>query len=596
MKKIFLLATILITTLSFSQKKMYGNYDYLGTVDFLGTININGVPLSQVNTASTLVAYNATVSDAYTSAQPNRHITLAGNSDITVTGGVSGDSGLWYLYGTGTATLNNTDASTLVVPVSGNLKVVYFLVDKDDNLTWYQDENSGGSGAVAVQTATGDGTTTINWTVSPFMDFTFGAFNEIITMTPPAYPERLRLKLTQDGVGSRTVTWGNDVYVPSGIMPTLSTGAGDIDVVNLFWNGVDFELDEDFLDYQLVAGVDSEAPTAPTGLASSNVTETTLDLTWTAATDNVAVTNYKVYQDAVEIASLGNVLTYNVTGLTASTAYAFTVTALDIAANESVVSNTVNVTTNASGVTNYAANLIAAGTFTAEEQTLINNFFATLDTDTTIYDQIDAMYMFIGTTAANQNFNAMNPVDTDAAFRLTPLATITRDKEGAIGAMNTFYDFSVNGVTNSVHVSYYSYTSAAVAGNTEMGVLGGGRMLLDIKEGGTGTSNFDCYSFGAGRVSFNTANAFGYFIGNRTGTTFSELVHEGVQVNSIATTSGTPPTGNTYLNAYNATGNTSQASSKKCGFATIGKGLSPSQWALLDSAVQTFVDGKTALP
>ena len=121
---------------------MYSDYDYLGMVDFLGAVNINGVPLSQVNTASTLIAYNTTISDAYTSAQPNRHITLAGNSSITVTGGVSGNSGLWYLYGTGTVTLNNSNASTLIVPVSG-LKVVYFLVDKDDNLTWHQDETGG---------------------------------------------------------------------------------------------------------------------------------------------------------------------------------------------------------------------------------------------------------------------------------------------------------------------------------------------------------------------------------------------------------------------------------------------------------------------
>ncbi len=70
-----------------------------------------------------------------------------------------------------------------------------------------------------------------------------------------------------------------------------------------------------------------------------------LTLDWTAATDNVGVTGYKVYQDAVEIASLGNVLTYDVTGLTGGTNYDFYVTALDAAGNESSPSNTENVTT-----------------------------------------------------------------------------------------------------------------------------------------------------------------------------------------------------------------------------------------------------------
>src|SRR6267378_6650959 len=40
---------------------------------------------------------------------------------------------------------------------------------------------------------------------------------------------------------------------------------------------------------------DTTAPTAPTGLSVSAVTPTTLTLSWSAATDNVAVTGYNVY-------------------------------------------------------------------------------------------------------------------------------------------------------------------------------------------------------------------------------------------------------------------------------------------------------------
>ena len=97
---------------------------------------------------------------------------------------------------------------------------------------------------------------------------------------------------------------------------------------------------------ELIDGpLDTQAPTAPT-LSSASQTDTTVDLSWTAATDNTAVTGYKVYKDAILETTLGNVLSYQVTGLTASTAYNFTVTALDAAGNESVVSNTVGTTTN----------------------------------------------------------------------------------------------------------------------------------------------------------------------------------------------------------------------------------------------------------
>ena len=100
-------------------------------------------------------------------------------------------------------------------------------------------------------------------------------------------------------------------------------------------------------------GADSQAPTwsGSNLTVPSNVSQTTLTLNWTAATDNVAVTNYKVYQDAVEIIELGTQLTYNVTGLTANTNYDFVVTALDIVGNESVDSNTRNVTTASSADT-----------------------------------------------------------------------------------------------------------------------------------------------------------------------------------------------------------------------------------------------------
>ncbi len=100
-------------------------------------------------------------------------------------------------------------------------------------------------------------------------------------------------------------------------------------------------------DYTVVieaSGPDTEAPSAPTSLAASNTTQTTTDLSWNASTDNVGVTGYDVYQGASVIATVSTT-TYQVTGLTASTNYAFSVRAKDAAGNESAASNTANVTT-----------------------------------------------------------------------------------------------------------------------------------------------------------------------------------------------------------------------------------------------------------
>jgi lysophospholipase L1-like esterase/chitodextrinase len=92
---------------------------------------------------------------------------------------------------------------------------------------------------------------------------------------------------------------------------------------------------------------DTTAPTAPTSLTSSNVTDISVDLSWTASTDAVGVVNYKLYNSGTFIKNIGNFTSTTATGLTASTAYAFTVKALDLAGNESTASNTVNITTSA---------------------------------------------------------------------------------------------------------------------------------------------------------------------------------------------------------------------------------------------------------
>lgn len=95
-----------------------------------------------------------------------------------------------------------------------------------------------------------------------------------------------------------------------------------------------------------LAPPDTQAPTAPTNLSSSSITQTSLSLSWTAATDNVAVTGYDVYRNGAKInTSVVTTTSYAVTGLTASTTYSFYVQARDAAGNLSVNSNTINATT-----------------------------------------------------------------------------------------------------------------------------------------------------------------------------------------------------------------------------------------------------------
>lgn len=90
--------------------------------------------------------------------------------------------------------------------------------------------------------------------------------------------------------------------------------------------------------------VDTTAPTAPSGVTAGTVTNTSVALSWTASTDAVGVTGYDVYQGATRVGS-STTTSYTVTGLTANTAYSFTVRAKDAAGNVSAPSTAVSART-----------------------------------------------------------------------------------------------------------------------------------------------------------------------------------------------------------------------------------------------------------
>ncbi len=89
---------------------------------------------------------------------------------------------------------------------------------------------------------------------------------------------------------------------------------------------------------------DTQAPSTPTNLTASNITQTSVRLSWGVSSDNVGVTGYSVFRDGSFLASTSGT-NYNVSGLTPGTTYTFTVNAVDAAGNTSSSSNSRTVTT-----------------------------------------------------------------------------------------------------------------------------------------------------------------------------------------------------------------------------------------------------------
>ncbi len=91
---------------------------------------------------------------------------------------------------------------------------------------------------------------------------------------------------------------------------------------------------------------DTTAPTVPTNLTSSSITTTSATVSWTASTDNVGVTGYKIFRNGTQVGTSTST-SYGLTGLTAGTTYSITVQAYDAAGNSSASSTALSLTTTA---------------------------------------------------------------------------------------------------------------------------------------------------------------------------------------------------------------------------------------------------------
>lgn len=100
-----------------------------------------------------------------------------------------------------------------------------------------------------------------------------------------------------------------------------------------------------YLDALTPSVPDTQAPTAPTNVTAASKTSTSVNLSWTASTDNVGVTGYTVSYGSQTVNATGT--SAAITGLTPDTTYVFTVKAKDAKGNQSAASAPLTVKTDA---------------------------------------------------------------------------------------------------------------------------------------------------------------------------------------------------------------------------------------------------------
>jgi len=229
---------------------------------------------------------------------------------------------------------------------------------------------------------------------------------------------------------------------------------------------------------------DTTAPTAPTSLTAASTTATSTNLTWTTSTDNVGVTGYDVYQGSTLKATVTST-SYSVTGLTANTAYSFSVKAKDAAGNVSASSNVISVTTTAPVVTNYCA---SQGNSTASEN-IASVVFNTIN----------------NTTSSGSGYVDYTSISTNVSKGSTYTITITpfwanrKFKEG----YSVWIDFNADGDFNDAGeqvMTIGATPSSSVSGTISIPTLattGTTRMRVSMKNGGVPSA---CETFSDGQV------------------------------------------------------------------------------------------------
>ena len=170
---------------------------------------------------------------------------------------------------------------------------------------------------------------------------------------------------------------------------------------------------------QMQVGADTSPPTTPADLIAAAVTSTQIDLSWTASTDDLLVSGYQVFRDAVAIATTSQT-TYSDTGLTSGTSYSYYVQAFDWAGNYSSSSDAVSQTTLSEGSDSITP-----------EQTVVSGF-EIVPTETTAEVRFNTSLYTRATIRWGRTVNYELGYIASDVFKLDHVTTITDLEPGTI--------------------------------------------------------------------------------------------------------------------------------------------------------------------
>ena len=277
--------------------------------------------------------------------------------------------------------------------------------------------------------------------------------------------------------------------------------------------------------------VNTVAPTlSPSGTQSTGTVITLGNGTWSGATpitfeyrwtrDNIVISGQTSNTYTIVAGDDGTVIKGQVRAINSVSTSAYVTTSNQVDANNVLNTARTQAFLTATGITDQT--IIDA--LNAMDTSLIS---AGLLPSGTGAGKIKVLYPFAGSTATTHKFNFVNPLDTDAAFRLNFLGGWTHDSNGAKGngsnaTANTFFNINSNYSDEKISFGRYNdqYTSGIIIGG---------------KNPATGNDTYDGTAFSSGLLSISNSLGFsgitkqlnGFVSLTRRNTTQIEYYREG---------------------------------------------------------------------
>ena len=238
--------------------------------------------------------------------------------------------------------------------------------------------------------------------------------------------------------------------------------------------------------------------------------------------------------------------------------------------------------------------ITAAAITDPTQQSAVNTLVVSLK-GYSIWTKMKALYPFVGGTASQHKFNLKNPLDTNAAFRLTFNGGWTHSANGALpngtnAYADTFLIPNIQLTLNNTHLSFYSRTQDTSLSGVDMGSTSfGPNLALTAYFSSLATGLSVQYVYPTYTATGYAGSTQGLFIGSRINITSNKLYRNSTVLGTNTATQGQLlPSANLVIGANNQGGSIIEYQNHQCAFSSIGDGLSDTEATNYYTAVQAF--------